>query len=123
MKKVYVAGNYSADNVLDVLKNIGRGQKTCADLFAKGFYPFCPWHDRSYVMDNPDNDFEVSQFHKHSMAWLEVSDAVYVISGIGHGGGVDEELKRAHTLGIPIFTDIVDLMEWGQITDKVKSTF
>jgi hypothetical protein len=33
MIRVYVAGPYSADNVLDVLKNIGRGQQACARLF------------------------------------------------------------------------------------------
>ena len=34
MIKVYVAGAYSADNVIDVLKNIGKGE------FAAG--QFCP---------------------------------------------------------------------------------
>jgi len=110
MKKIYVCGDYSADNVIDVLKNIGKGQKVCADLFKKGFYPFCPWHDKSYVIDNPDNDFDVSQFHKHSMAWLEVSELVYVISGVGNGGGVDAEIKRAKELGIPVVYRLKDIL-------------
>ncbi len=36
MKRIYVAGKYSADNVLDVLKNIGRGQAMCSKLFSLG---------------------------------------------------------------------------------------
>ena len=114
MKRIYVAGNYSADNVLDVLKNIGRGQQCCADLFMMGFAPFCPWHDRSYVMDNPGGAFKVSQFHKHSMAWLEVSDAVFVISGKGNGGGVDAEIERANELGIPVFESLMKLVAWAE---------
>ena len=31
--RVYVAGPYSADNVLEVLKNIAKGEETCANLF------------------------------------------------------------------------------------------
>jgi len=113
MKKVYVAGPYSADNVLDVLRNIGRGQKICADLFLSGFAPFCPWHDRSYVMDYPHADFNVKQFQKHSMAWLEVSDAVFLIDGWQKSAGTLAEVKRAEELGIPVFDSFFDLIEWG----------
>jgi len=115
MKRVYCAGSYSAKNVLDVLRNIGKGQQACAELFKAGFAPFCPWHDKSYVIDNPDVNFEVAQFHNHSMAWLEVSDAIYVISGVGDGGGVDAEIERAEELGIPVFYSIDDLFEWGEV--------
>jgi len=112
MLKVYVAGMYSADNVLDVLKNIGNGQRTCAYLFSLGFSPFCPWHDKTYVIDRPFASYSVKQFYAHSMAWLEVSDAVFVISGEGKGTGVDKEIKRANELGIPVFRCIDDLLQW-----------
>jgi len=112
MKRIYVAGDYRADNVIDVLKNIGKGQKVCAELFSKGFYPFCPWHDKSYVLDNPYDNFDVKQFHKASMAWLEVSDCLYVISGVGNGGGVDKEIERAKELNIPVFDNYAELMDW-----------
>ena len=35
MKRVYVAGPYSADNVLQVLQNIGRGEATAASRWLK----------------------------------------------------------------------------------------
>ena len=44
------------------------------------------------------------------MEWLRVSDAVYVISGEGKGGGVDAEIKIANELGIPIFRTIDELL-------------
>jgi nucleoside 2-deoxyribosyltransferase len=112
MKRVYVAGPYSADNVLDVLKNIGRGEKMCASLFRQGFAPFCPWHDKSYVMDHFDDDFTVQQFYDYSMAWLEVSDAVFLIDGWEGSRGTLVEIARAKELKIPIFEREIDLIRW-----------
>ena len=113
MKRVYVAGDYSADNVIDVLKNIGKGQRVCADMFRFGLYPFCPWFDKEFVISNPYDYFTVKQFHKASMAWLEVSDAVFVISGEGNGGGVDAEIKRAKELNIPVIRTVKQLLIWA----------
>lgn len=112
MKRVYVAGKYSDNNVLDVLKNIGRGQKVCADLFMKGFAPFCPWHDKSYVIDNPEAEFTVKQFYDFSMAWLEVSDAILLVPGWETSKGTLAEIKRAEELNIPVFYELKDLIKW-----------
>lgn len=110
MKRIYVAGAYSADNVLDVLRNIGRGEKMCAELFSIGFAPFCPWHDKSYVTYNPNGDFTVEQFYQYSMAWLEVSDAILVIPGWEKSKGTIAEIKRADELGIPVFYNIATMV-------------
>lgn len=115
MKKVYVAGKYSADNIIDCLKNIGKGKKACAELFHDGLFPFCPWHDASYVEDACDAHIDKSLFYKASLAWLEVSDAVYVISGRYDGGGVDKEIKRAKELNIPVFHDYHALLCWAEV--------
>ncbi len=112
MEKVYVAGEYSADNVLDVLKNIGKGREVCCHLFMIGFAPFCPWHDASYVISNPHVKHSKHKFYKVSIEWLKCSDAILVISGKGKGGGVDKEIAIAEQLGIPIFYKIADLLRW-----------
>lgn len=111
MKRVYVAGPYSADNVLDVLKNIGYGQKICGMLFLAGFYPFCPWHDKDYVIDYPEGSFTKEHFQEASMAWLEVSDCVLVIGDWEKSGGVKREIARAEEVGIPVYYHIDDLLE------------
>jgi hypothetical protein len=71
-----------------------------------------PWWDRTFIMDNPYLDFDKSRFYDASLAWMECSDAVYVISGAGDGGGVDAEIKRAGELYIPVFHDLERLIEW-----------
>ena len=112
MKRIYVAGPYSANNVIDVLKNIGRGEKACARMFELGFYPFCPWHDKTYVMEMCASDFTVDQFYRFSMAWLEVSDAVYLIDGWSESQGTLSEIMRAKELGIPVFENEQALIDW-----------
>ena len=106
MKRIYVAGPYSSNNVIDVLKNIGRGEKICAELFRRGYAPFCPWHDKSYVIDNPDIDFTIEQFYEYSIAWLEVSDAMLVIGDWTDSIGVNLEIEFANNRNIPVYFDI-----------------
>jgi hypothetical protein len=113
MRRIYVAGPYSADNVMDVLRNIGRGQQMCSDLFIMGFAPFCPWHDRTYVIDNPQVDFTVDQFYQYGLCWLEVCDAVYVIPDSENSKGVAMEIEHAQKLGIPVFYSLIELQSWG----------
>jgi len=112
IKRVYVAGPYSANNVLDVLRNIGRGEKMCANLFALGFAPFCPWHDKSYVIDLPEAGFSVDQFYKYSIAWLEVSDAMLLLPGWKNSKGTLAEIDKANELSIPIVQSISELVSY-----------
>lgn len=114
MKRVYVAGSYSADNVLDVLINIGRGEEASTKLFLLGFAPFCPWHDKDFIIRRPDETYTVAMFYEYSMAWLEVSDAVLVLPNSENSKGTQKELDRARELGIPIFDNVAALVIWGQ---------
>lgn len=113
MKRVYVAGPYSADNVLDVLRNIGRGEHMAAKLFDKGYAPFCPWHDKDFRIKRPEMVAPVKKYYEFSLAWLEVSDAVLVLSGWEASKGTIKEINRAGELGIPVFYNIEDLKEWS----------
>lgn len=111
--RVYVAGQYSRNRngekagVLDVLRNIQRGTKVSAKLLSLGYAVFCPWLDHQFAFFEPD--MNVQRYKDNSMAWLEVSDCVLVISGKGMGGGVDAEIERANKLGIPVYEAAFDL--------------
>ena len=111
MKRIYVAGPYSGNNVLDVLKNIGRGEEMCADLFILGFAPYCPWHNKSFVMTHFNNDFDVLNFYECCIAWLKVSDVMLVLSGWESSKGTLEEIKLAEDLKIPIFYSLEQLLK------------
>lgn len=111
MKRVYVAGAYSADNVIDVLRNIGRGEIMAAEIFHLGYAPFCPWHDKDFIIKRPDDSYTVDQFYRYSIAWLEVSDCVLLVPGWENSKGTKAELHRAIDLGIPVFDTIDELIE------------
>lgn len=119
MKKVYVAGAYSDDNVLGVLKNIGRGEDTASELFQLGYAPFTPWHDKTFVITHWMADFSVQSFYEYSMEWLKVSDAVLVVDNADglknwqDSVGTKKEIEVAESLGIPVFFDIDSLNTWN----------
>lgn len=115
MSIIYVAGPYSAGNVIDVLKNIGRGQQVCAHLFNCGFNPFCPWHDHHFITDNPDCDADVDRFYEYSIEFLKVSDAVFLVQGWEESKGTKKEIEIARSFEIPIFDEIDDLLAWAEM--------
>ncbi len=115
MIKVYVAGAYSDDNVLGVLRNIGRGQEYAAKLFQLGFSPFAPWFDKEFVILRWREEFAVEMFYDYSMDWLKVSDCVFVVPD--HDGlinwdkskGTLKEVEMARSINIPVFFNIKEL--------------
>lgn len=110
MLKVYVAGRYSANNVIDVLRNIGHGRKVCAELFSMGFAPFCPWHDADFIIQKPSESFDLKLFYAYSISWLSVSDVMLVISGQADSVGVQNEIQYCQDHGIPIVYSIEELV-------------
>lgn len=123
--RVYVAGVYSRNidgsqaGTIDTLKNIRAGQKACLDLWRDGFTPFCPWLDYQFMLLD-DGEISVDMFKQYSMDWLEVSDAVVVLSGTGIGGGVDAEINRALALDIPLYVMVYN--DYGQFL-RLAPTF
>jgi hypothetical protein len=103
MKRIYVAGAYSSDNVLGVLDNIRIGIRKATEVLLEGNAPFCPWLDYQFQLMLRDNEtLTVQDFYDYSMAWLEVSDEVLVLPNSEHSKGTQAEIKRAEELGIPV---------------------
>jgi len=121
MRRVYVAGAYSDDNVLGMLKNIGRGEAYAAALFSHGFFPFVPWHDKDFVLRYWYLQTDKKQFYEYSMAWLRVSEAVFVVPNTPglrdweDSPGTVKEIEEAKRLGIPVFHSIVELKDYFNI--------
>lgn len=116
MKRIYIAGAYSDDNVLGVLRNIGRGGDYAAELFDLGFAPFTPWHDKSFVITNWEREFSVQMFYDYSISWLKVSDAIFIVPNIDglkdwqESKGTKAEIEIAHSMNIPVFFKLSDLI-------------
>ena len=126
MIKVYLAGPYSDDNVLGVLKNIGRGQYYSSILFGLGFAPFVPWFDREFIISQFDKRFDVSQFYNYSIEWLNVSDCVFVVPN--HKGlkrwedssGTKLEITIANKQNKPVFYNIKDIISYYKNDDLTE---
>ena len=118
MIKVYVAGPYSADNVVDVLKNIGRGEHMAGLLFSKGYAPFCPWLDNAFVINHWFEDFSVQQFKDYSMEWLKVCDCVLLVDGWSKSKGTIAEMAEAKKLGIPVLYTVYELEQWRKLNNE-----
>ena len=109
MKRIYVAGPYSADNVMDVLRNIRNGIDMSYEVFVRGYAPFCPWLDYQYVLMDLDGELTLDDFYQYSIAWLEVSDGMFVLPGYEKSKGTLLEIEHAKLLNIPIFYNIDDI--------------
>ena len=126
MKKIYVAGAYSANNVLDVLQNIGKGKHYCAQIFAMGHAPFCPWSDEDFAKLLWSKTLTVRQFQDASMLWLEASDALFLVPGWENSKGTKAEIKRAEQLNMPIFKTLDQILVWSEnqeVWEKIQKQF
>ena len=109
MQRIYVAGAYSANNVIDVLANIRQGIMKSADLLNLGYAVFCPHLDFQFALSPYGSCLTVEDYQVNSMAWLEVSDVVYVLPNSENSKGVSAEIARAVTLNIPVVFSIEEL--------------
>lgn len=110
MKRVYVAGAYSSDNVIGVLNNMRVGMRASVEVLLAGFAPFCPWLDYQFqLMLRGDETLAVKHYYGYSMAWLEASDAVLLLPNSENSKGTQAELARARKLNIPIFNSLEEL--------------
>jgi hypothetical protein len=110
MKRIYIAGPYSADTVLDVFENMRKGMVLATQVRQLGYAPFCPWMDYMYFFLNNREPFTLQNCYDYSMAWLEVSDAILFTWDWRKSQGAREEHWVAIKHEIPIFYTITELV-------------
>jgi len=112
MKRVYVAGPYSDNNVISILDNIRRGMRTSTEVMLAGYSPFCPWLDFHYqLMLRPGERLTVDDFYRYSLDWHEVSDGMLVLPNHEKSKGTLREIGLAKELNIPVFHSLEELQE------------
>ena len=101
MKRVYIAGKYRGETIIDILNNMHDGIKKCAELLETGeIAPFCPWIDYQFQFFN--KNLKVEHYLNYSIAWLEVADEMWVLPNSENSKGTQIEIQRANELNIPI---------------------
>jgi len=119
-KRVYVAGPYSAGNVMQVFENMRRGMRVATELTHEGYAPFCPWHDYHHsLMTDPlaGETLSIRDYYETTIAYLDVSDVVFVIPTDDNVGthwqdsvGTLVEINRAIDRGIDVVIGSRDLL-------------
>lgn len=102
MKRIYIAGPISG-GTLETLANIERGIKKAAELIKQGYDAYCPHLDfQMNLTAAPEHKLTVEELQRNSMAWLEVSNEVWVLPGYENSKGTAREILRARELRIPV---------------------
>lgn len=112
IKRVYLAGPYSAPDVISALENIREGIRDGARIFEAGYPVYIPWLDHQTAFQFTSGfrpTYEM--YYKTSMAWLEVCDVVVVRPGWETSTGTKGEMKRATDLGIPVVFGVDEFLE------------
>ena len=111
MIKVYVAGPYSADNILDVLKNIRTGVSAATLLLQNGFAVYCPFVDFQFGLSD---SLPMDVYKNNSLAFLDSCDVILMLPNWEHSKGAREELKVAMFKNMRVFYDVENLLEWSR---------
>lgn len=122
MLRIYVAGPYNDDNVISVLDNMRRGMRASVKVLKAGMSPFCPWLD--YHFSLIDDSLTIQDYYNYSMAWVEASDALYVVHYRETSVGTKAEIERAEELGIPVFYNgqWETLLAWKEEQENIDLT-
>lgn len=118
IKKVYVAGAitpYPSEHpVFGFLGNIKRGVRASLEVLLAGLVPFSPFLDFQYCFYLRGNESITEKMIKDlSMEWLKVSDAVLVLPKWKKSGGTKAEIAIAKDLGMPIFYNLEDIIDYN----------
>lgn len=110
MKRVYVAGAYSSNNVIGVLDNMREGMRWATKVFLAGHAPFAPWLDFHFqLMLREGESLAVEDYYQYSLSWMQVADVVFVTPGWEDSKGTHAEIAEAERLGIPVVYSIDDV--------------
>ena len=120
--RVYVAGPYSADNVLKVLENMNRGSRAAVELMLRGYAPLTPWHDFMHSMmirHDAGEKLMLSDYYEMTIEYVEQCDAMYVVpTDNGYGGewqdstGTHKEIQRAMLRRVPVVLGDYDVLQY-----------
>jgi hypothetical protein len=114
MIKIFISGALTSDNSIGFLENVRLMLKTDGLLKQEGFNTYCPCNDIISTLVNgvPSHD----DFLRYDLDWLEYCDGLLLVNNKKNkdSRGVAGEINKALMLGIPIFHNIGELLEYDK---------
>ena len=123
MKIVFICGPYIGNaphdhrGYVEIERNILLAKAAMIALVQHGIGVFCP-HTHSHGFELITPNVPAAFWYKLDQHFLKSCDAVLRLPGEGRGS--DAEVTLAASLGIPIFYDIDDLMDWASVVTAEK---
>jgi hypothetical protein len=108
MKVVYVAGPYRAPTPWGIEQNIRRAEALSLEVWKLGAAAICPHANTRYFQHEAPDDIWL----KGDLAILEKCDAVLLTPDWRKSEGATVEAHHARNLGIPVFIDLEELVEF-----------
>ena len=106
MKRVYVAGKLN-DMACDYIKNVHRMIVWSEKVRKLGFAVYVPAID--FIQGMVFGDWNYDDYFDNSQAWLDASDAVFLVPGWETSEGTKREIERVREQNIPVFDDLNEL--------------
>lgn len=106
MKKVYISGKLN-DETIGYIKNMHKMMEYAEKVKKLGFAVFVPCLD--VLMGIKFGNYTYKDYADNNMAWVEVSDILFVCPGFETSKGTKAEIKRAMEFGIPVYYSLKEL--------------
>ena len=100
MKLIYVAGPYTAEDMLERERNIFRARAAGVVLVQAGYYPVIPHSNTA----NMDEYADPAWWYAATLEVLRRCDGVLLVEGWSTSEGAIVEAAEAETHGIPVLT-------------------
>ena len=105
MRRIYVAGPYTASDARLVRQNVDKAIEVGCALIRKGWSPFIP-HLTHYIWMHPDGDFQYETWMEMDQVWLDCCAALFYISP---SPGADIERDYAYKHGKPVYRTLEEV--------------
>jgi hypothetical protein len=119
--RVYVAGAYSANNILTALDNIRKGNRAGLEVLMAGMTPFVPFQDFMFqLMLQDDERLTIDHYYQYSIDWLLQSEVMLVLPNYEDSKGTLKEIEIAKENNIPIYYNMEDLLLFQGNAEQFK---
>lgn len=121
MRRVYVAGPYSAPSLDAVRANVYRAQLVGAAVIQAGALPLVP----HVVSMGIEGSLPESRWLRLGLDWLSECHAVLLVPGWERSSGTRGEIDRARALGLPVWEAYQGPNGWelpGTMLDWIGAT-